>query len=160
MLVFVPFFIHFSCTVYSFSAYLTVDPAGESISKILLRLPIYLGAVYFQWFEFLQFIEQLESGFLTYFLQLQNAFETTSFFMNMCLMIKYDFFYEQWYSIETQQVIASFATGLMWFRLYTWMRIYEPTAFFKRLLFMTLKDVRSFSLMLILLIFAGRSRGG
>lgn len=89
-----------------------------------------------------------------YFFQLQNLLETGSFSLNLILMIKYDFFYDHWYDIETQQIMASIAVGLMWYRMFTWMRIYEPTAFFLRLLKMTLLDVGSFSIMLFVVISA------
>ena len=69
-------------------------------------------------------------------------------------MIKYDFFYDSWYDLETQQILASMAIGLMYYRLFTWMRIYEPTAFFLRLLKMTLLDAKSFSIMLLAVITA------
>lgn len=37
----------------------------------------------------------------------------------------------------------------MYYRLFTWSKIYEPTAFFFRLLKMTLSDIIPFSIMMI-----------
>ena len=148
----VPFILHFAACIYFFSSYLTADPEGETFMKIMTRVPIYLGALYFQWFEVLQY--RATSGIYSYIISLQNVLETASFVLNMTLMIKYDFFYSFWYTIETQQIMASLAVGLMWYRAFTWMRIFEATAFFLRLLKMTLLDVRSFSIMMFVIITA------
>jgi len=70
------------------------------------------------------------------------------------LVIKYDFFYDQFYDLYTQQTLAAIAVGLMWFKLFTWMRIYDPTAFFLRLLTETFVDVKDFFIMFLVIITA------
>ena len=42
----------------------------------------------------------------------------------------------------------------MWFKAFTWMRIYDPTAFFLRLLSETFEDVKNFFFMFIVIITA------
>ena len=42
----------------------------------------------------------------------------------------------------------------MWFKLFTWMRIYDSTAFFMRLLSETFQDVQDFFIMFLVIITA------
>jgi len=101
-------------------------------------------------FELIQIIEDRAS----YFFNLQNLLESGSFLINLFLMVKYDFFPEVAFDTENRNLLAGVAIGLMWYRMFTWMRIYEPTAYFLRLLKMTLLDVRSFTLMMFVVITA------
>ena len=101
-------------------------------------------------FEFLQWSELGWS----YWGDIQNWFDTSSTIINLVMLLKYDFFYDQLYGLGTQQTLAAVAVGLIWFKLFTWMRIYDPTAFFMRLLAETFKDIFDFFIMFLVIISA------
>ena len=48
--------------------------------------------------------------------------------------------------------MCSIAVALMWFKLFYWMRLFTPTAFFMNLLAQTFQDILEFMIMLILII--------
>ena len=135
----IPFLVHFWASVILFSEYFTQEPPETFILKLTITKTLcYVLTMYFQMFEVLQWIEL---GFTSYWSDLQNWLETSSTIINLVLLINYDFFYGHWFDMNTQQTLAAVAVGLMWFKLFTWMRIYSQTAFFMRLLSETFKDV-------------------
>lgn len=132
------------------SNYLTEDPAGMSFEKGLTKMLVYVLTIYFQLFE----IEQIKELGWSYWAELQNYIDTSSTILNLGLLLKYDLLYDHWYGLQTQQTLAAAAIGFMYYKLFMWMRIYGPTAFYMRLISETFSDVVSFFFMFIVLIFA------
>mmetsp|Transcript_10185 Transcript_10185/g.13817 ORF Transcript_10185/g.13817 Transcript_10185/m.13817 type:complete len:252 (-) Transcript_10185:385-1140(-) len=60
-----------------------------------------------------------------------------------------------WMPVEHLRIVAAFASGLLFFKVYDWLRLFEGTAFFVQLILATAHDIRWFLLLLLvaLLIF-------
>ena len=54
--------------------------------------------------------------------------------------------------VQTMRYLCAGAIALMWFRLIKWMRLFDATAFYSRLLTQTLSDIVNFLLLFLLVL--------
>ena len=90
----------------------------------------------------------------SYFFELTNWNDCGSLVAYLFLMIKYDFFYDDWFSFENFKFMAALAIASTWFKAFYWMRLFEETAFFINLLTKTFEGIKAFTVMMIILIVA------
>ena len=50
---------------------------------------------------------------------------------------------------ETHRVIAAISIFIIWFKLFDWLRLFEETAFYLKLIFKTLSDIGTFIVLFI-----------
>ena len=94
----VPFLFHFWACITFMSVYLTKEPEGLTFEEGFSKILVYFLTIYFQLFEF----EQWGELGWSYWAEVQNWVDTSSTVLNLVLVVKYDFFYDVWYGIETQ----------------------------------------------------------
>ena len=83
--------------------------------------------------------------------ELTNVFELISALLNIFLIVN------EWFGRAlTDDVSLKFCTmlciALVWYKAFTWMRLFEQPAFFMNLLWKTIKGILSFTLMLFILV--------
>ena len=68
-----------------------------------------------------------------------------SWTITLCILIRCEI-----PDFRTLRILASFASLFLFLKLYDWMRIFDPTAFYIQLLTWTLKDIKPFIFLLLL----------
>ena len=93
-------------------------------------MAIYILTGFFIWFEVLQVHDK---GWM-YLGDASNIVDFASAIINVILVVKDDWFHDTLWGIQGQQLLCSMAAGLMWFKLFFWLRLFTPTAFFMNLI--------------------------
>ena len=146
--VFIPFVLQtISCVIFfSYYIYKPPEECGE-LTYRLIQGTLYTTTIYFEYLEILQIFSNK-----TYFFELINYIDNGSTVLNLFLIIQHDFFFREGYEHKDKQHWAAFAILLVWFKVFYWMRLFTETAFFINLLKQTLKGIRAFSLMTVILV--------
>ena len=61
---------------------------------------------------------------------------------------------DQSISVETLRLMASFASCLLFVKIYDWLRLFEGTAFYILLIEYTLRNIKSFLLIIVVALLA------
>ena len=78
--------------------------------------------------------------------------ELTSSVINIFLVAKVEFFPDI-FDLYDQQTVCSVAVLLMWIRLFPWLALFTPTAFYVELLKQTFSDITYFMLLYVIIVF-------
>ena len=152
--VFLPFVVYLCTTVHYFSSYLDKDLEDEDRfsfdGEFFTRCILYICIIYFTYYEVKQL---LRTGlkYLTY--STFNAFDVISIVLNVAIIAKRNWYHDMM-SNDTLGRVASVAVWLMWVKILYWMRLFDSTSFFVRLLSDTVIDSLPFTLMLSFIISA------
>ena len=113
----------------------------------MYKAEILVWSLYFLFYELAQIKEQR----LLYFFSFYNFADMISAFTNIVLVIYYwdDEHLKDPGEVRIMRFLCATAIGLMWFRLIKWMRLFDATAFYTRLLTETLSDIVTFLLLFI-----------
>ena len=120
------------------------------IWNYIFEIFILLLSCYFIMHELLQ-MKGISGGIFVYLFDLTNLLELLSSGMNIFLI------FNEWTSrklTDTKwlRLCTVVAIGLVWYKAFYFMRLFEKHAFFMNLLKQTLQDIVSFMLMLVILI--------
>ena len=55
-------------------------------------------------------------------------------------------------SLQTQRFMAAISVCCLWLKLFDWLRLFEYTAFYVRLISLTLYNIRSFAVILVIVL--------
>lgn len=147
---FLPFCVYFIVTQVFLSTYTLsgIDPSSSVLLPYLMTLIIFLGVIFFLFFEM---IVALRSG-LEYFSDPFNYIDLSSFALNIILVIDtHRHGYGSKVS-ETIRAITSLAVILMWFKVFYWMRLFDSTSFYVKLIRETVYDIRYFLILFIVIL--------
>lgn len=160
MFVFIPFVIQSILCVIYFSTKLHEDLNGRDNAHFFYEFFILLLTFYFIFHEILQLIEfkrkdkgiwGITSQNLYERLTITNVMEISSAFLNLLLIVN-EWTDRRITNGDWHRLFVLIAIGLVWFKAFYWMRLFEKHAFFMNLLYKTFQGIRSFVLMLAILI--------
>ena len=82
-----------------------------------------------------------------YFRNIWNVVDTLSFLLTLFVII-HTLFDLTYINVREMRTVAAFASFFLVLKLYDWLRLFEKTAFYVRLLSMTLQGIGYFMLLL------------
>ena len=104
----------------------------------------------------LAIVEQMqmkESGFLNHFLNIYNWIDSAHLIMNI-IFIAFTLFDFEFMDANKQRTWAAISICFLWLKLFDWMRLFDGTAFFMRLLGDTIWDIKYF-LVIMFIVYEG-----
>ena len=116
----------------------------------MMKTFVYVTSAYFAYLEWLQILDKTD----TYFFEFTNWTQLVSPALYIVLILKNDFFDDQWYDFQTQKDLAAIAIIFVWYNVFYWMRLFDATAFFINLLEETFVGIKGFLKMMLILILA------
>jgi len=150
-------------TVGDYLAYMeeqTKLPAGEQHADKSLYLTIILqmGIALILWIkffivEFKQIIDDPNEYIKDYW----NWIDMISQILNLTFLIMFFMDVSSWNENlhgDSMRSVGAVACFLLWIKVFYWMRLFAPTAHFITLIFQTIADVKIFTLMLVIILFA------
>lgn len=143
--VFMPYVIYFFTTLIYFTFFLR---EGKTTNWFNFLLDLSLQVLVLSnmlIFEMLEVIQLQGAGVREYVLDFWNSFDQISFIMNGMTL----FAHAMGYDIRIQKLMASVAMLMMYIKLFYWLRLFEATAAFIRMLAEIVQDIIPFLTFLV-----------
>ena len=142
-----PWILYFVLVLTYMSLFAIPHPSHISEEEDMIK-PIIKGLIsclmiYFLCFE----VASLYRDKLDYFTDSFNIIDITSYAMNIYVLT------HTWTPESSIKEMAALAVILMWFKAFSWLRIYSETGFYVRLVQETMSDIRMFLILFIFIIF-------
>lgn len=127
--VFKPYVVYFVTTLIYFSFFLRASDQSWSyyLIEISLRVLVVMNMVFFEMLEYLQISG---AGVREYVTDAWNTFDQISFLANAATLVIHSYEVDD----RIQKIVASFAMLMMYVKLFYWLRLFENTAAFIRIL--------------------------
>ena len=61
-------------------------------------------------------------------------------------------FFMQKELLQVQRFMAAISAICLWFKLFDWLRLFEKTAFYVRLIYLTLESIQEFSVIMVIVL--------
>lgn len=142
-----PYVIYFSSSLFYFTFFLR-DIPDDFLSfslELALRLLVVSNMVIFQAIEFIQV---QASGIGEYFEDFWNILDQLSFFANATTLI----LHAMDTSVPSQKTAAAFSIFLLYIKFFYWLRLFDSTAAFIRMLKEIIQDIVPFLTFLVVCI--------
>ena len=152
-LCFVPFCVYFLLVQIFLSVFVIngINKNGTDFEKYgphVMGVIIVLHVAYFLFFEL---VVMLRTGY-AYFLDVYNFVDLASFTLNVILVYHaFEHPYKTEISDEFRN-LTTIASILMWLKVFYWMRLFTPTAFYVKLITETLYDIRYFLILFVTIL--------
>jgi hypothetical protein len=148
-----PFIVYMICNIVFQTYYITsLNGAredglfGGSGSSILMKILIIVLSVYFIGIEIMQ---MMSSGW-SYLHDKWNLLNFASYSFNLAILLVYISGTD--YDTLNLAYASSFACFIMWGQVFYWMRLFEKTSFYVKMIIETMYDIRYFLIMLLVCV--------
>ena len=147
---FLPFVGYFA-SIATFTSYFMISEEEETtafkILKALNWLLAVTGTVYFGTIE----VRQMMHKGRKYFTSFMNYIDLSTAILNLVLLSNH---YLKLIVKDTTVILSFVAILSMWSNFIYWLRIFEPTTFYFDLIAQTMKDMSTFFIIFLLIVFA------
>ena len=142
--IFINYVIYFVASLIYFTFFLRQQKGGllTSLIELALRLLVVSNMILF---ELIEVIQLMGSGWRDYLSDFWNMFDQTSFFANCLTMV----LHAADADIRLQKISGAFAIFILYIKLFYWLRLFESTAAFIRMLKEILADISPFLTFLV-----------
>ena len=150
---FIPFCIYFILTQVFLTKYVMegINPEGSSVEQAIpyaMCFTILVGVLFFLLFEF---IVMLRAGW-SYFIDPFNYVDLGSFTLNVFLVVN-TFQHKYGTAVgASTRAVCSLAIILNWIKVFYWMRLFDATSFYVKLIKETLFDITNFLVLFIIIL--------
>ena len=148
---FVPYLFYLGVTLAYFFNVLLVHEEEESSWKYIYAI-INLCSLFYQlYIESVQLFQSDDpKRFTKYFTNPMNLFDLFQY-MTCLMMMILSMLNLDWPTLPTRRIIAALLVFILWFKMFDWMRLFDSTSFYIKLILVTIYDIMPF--MVIYVIF-------
>mmetsp|Transcript_47602 Transcript_47602/g.62926 ORF Transcript_47602/g.62926 Transcript_47602/m.62926 type:complete len:158 (+) Transcript_47602:1509-1982(+) len=131
-------------------AELDLKETSEEVFSVFLGLFVLVFFIYVCRSEFIQFKTSAQrKGFGEYFKNIWNWFDMVGLSMTLLILLL-TLFRLQWISIVSMRIMAALASCLNFIKVFDWLRLFEKTAFYVRLIGAILLEIRWYAVLVFM----------
>jgi hypothetical protein len=100
-------------------------------------------------------IKQVFQNGLDYFTDFWNCIDMMSLYCNLLFLTMFTICIvkqEEYFSSDMMHIIGAYACFFMWIKIFYWMRLFSSLAYYVKLIYQTISDIRAFMLMVTIIL--------
>ena len=150
---FLPYCLYLVSTLYYITKVLCVEKEERVWYQPILEVVCLSSICYQVWVEWLQLklLKEKRGGYMEYF-SFMNCLDLLTYMIST-ILIFLSMISLEIPSIQSRCVLAALISIMMWLKMLEWLRVFDSTAFFIKLILQTMFDILPFFVIFFIFIF-------